>query len=302
MTLSYHGFLEKIIELYGAGLFEEALNYINENRDQVNGIDSQIDNFAFCIAALSGNAELSLDIFEKAIQEKGYWYETNQLENDKDLDLIRKNMKFKALLEMNRRREHEFLGLGQSTYHIRDGNHEKGYIILHGNHENARITKGAWSEKSVDHALCVFLQSSQPDFYDAYHWNDREKAIAESSEIIMRVQKEFKDVKEWVLVGFSMSATVVLDLVCRKIVSPDHLILFGPWLPYLEEEKEKLMDLKPNMELSIFIGDQDSTCMEHAQLLKDVLLSQNFTPNYVEMKNTGHGFPVEIDKYLKIQD
>jgi len=298
MILSYHTFLKEIIDLFVGGNLQEALTYIKSNRDKVNGIDSQIDNFEFCIAALNGNSELALNIFEKSIQEKGFWYETSQLEGDSDLDSIRDNMKFKALLEMNRRREHEFLGLGQATVHVREGHADKGYIILHGNHENARITKGIWSEEVVDRATSAFLQSGQPDFYDAYHWNDREKAVSDAKSLIDNLMVKYPNVESWTIVGFSMSATVVLDLVTRKLVSPEHIVLFGPWLPYLENEKDKLSVLNHNMKISVLIGDEDEDCREHAEQLVEVLAENELEADFIVMNGTGHGYPDNLKEYI----
>lgn len=298
MTLSYHSYLDRIIQLYGEGNFKGALEYLNENRYEVNGIDSQIDNFAFCIAALDGDAKLAMDIFEKAIREKGFWFETSQLESDSDLDIIRNDVKFKALLEMNRRREHECLGLGQAMVHVRDGKHDKGYIILHGNHENARITKGAWSEEAVDGAFSAFLQSGQPDFHDAYHWNDREKAIADTVELIEKLKEDHPDIQSWTLVGFSMSATVALDVVSRKLFKPDHLILFGPWIPYVKDERDKLSVLNQITKISVLIGDKDEDCAEHADMLVKMLADHAVQADFIKMKNTGHGFPEDLKMYL----
>lgn len=299
MALTYHRFLEKIIEKYCDGKLREALDYINENREKVNGIDSQIDNFAFCIAAVDGNKELALNIFEKSIREKGFWYETSQLEEDSDLDILRDDVRFKALLEMNRRREHESLGLGRAMIHVRDGQREHGYIILHGNHENARITKGAWSEEAVNGDLCAFLQSGQPDFHDAYHWNDREKAVAEANQLIEELVDEYPDVATWTLVGFSMSATVVLDLITRKLVEPKRVLLFGPWLPNLKEERAKLSVLH-NTKISVFIGDRDTDCAEHADQLVKMLADHAIQADFVVMKDTGHSFPEDLHAYLKV--
>ncbi len=50
MTRSYHSFLHKILEYYGQEEYDKALKYLNDHRDEVNGIDSQIDNF--CIFVL----------------------------------------------------------------------------------------------------------------------------------------------------------------------------------------------------------------------------------------------------------
>ena len=297
MALTYHKFLENIIELYCDGKLKEALTYIQDHRDEVNGIDSQIDNFAFCIAAVDGDKERSLDIFEKSIREKGFWYETKQLEEDSDLDILRNDVRFKGLLEMNRRREHESLGLGRAMVHVRDGDRSQGYIILHGNHENARITKGAWSEDSVDGALCAFLQSGQPDFHDAYHWNDREKAVDESKILIDDLLETYPDVEKWTLVGFSMSATVVLDLVTRKLFEPDHLILFGPWLPYLKDERSKLAGLY-NTKISVLIGDRDTDCADHADLIIKMLADHAIQAEFLVMKDTGHSFPSGLKDYL----
>ena len=298
MTLSYHSYLDKIIQLYSLGKFKEALEYLNVNRNKVNGIDSQIDNFAFCIAALSGDAELSMDIIEKAIREKGYWFETSQLEGDSDLDIIRNNVKFKALLEMNRRREYECLGLARAMVHIRDGSHDKGYIILHGNHENARITKGAWSDEAVDCSFSAFIQSGQADFHDAYHWNDRERAVTDTMELIDELTAKYPDVKSWTLVGFSMSATVVLDIVTRKLFSPDHLILFGPWIPYVKDEKDSLAELSQISKISVLIGENDEDCVEHADMIIKMLADHDIQADYIKMNNTGHGFPENLKTYL----
>lgn len=298
MTQSYHSYLHKILEYYGNEDYEKALKYLNDHRDEVNGIDSQIDNFAFCIASLSGDQDLAMDIFEKAIREKGFWYQTSQLVDDPDLDPLKNNMKFKGLIEMNRRREHESLGLGQAVLHVREGHHDKGYIILHGNHENARITKGAWPEDAVDGALTIFFQSGQPDFHDAYHWNDRDKAIEDSMDLLEEVMEAYSNVKSWTLVGFSMSATVVIDLITKKNIRPDHLILFGPWLPYIKEERDDLSVLNQLKKISILVGDKDQTCMKEAQRLVKYLADYGMQADFITMENTGHGFPEDLKSYL----
>ncbi len=299
MTPTYHAYLEQILELYCAEQYEQALAYLETYRDAVNGIDAQIDNFTFCISAVMGDRARAFAIFEKAIQEKGHWYETAQLESDSDLDILRDDVKFKALLEMNRRREHEFLGLGKPVVHIREGHLEKGYILIHGNHENARVTKGAWTEEVVDGALTAFLQSGQPDFHDAYHWNDRHKAREDAKLLINQVKTSYPDVKCWVLVGFSMGASVALDVLKDTDLSLEHVILFGPWLPHLDAQKPHFETMDIRCRWSIFIGDKDEDCDEHAVELRNILADYGIEAEYIVMENTGHGFPSTLKAYMK---
>lgn len=294
MTLTYHTYLEHVLELYSEEKYQEALDYLEAHRESVNGIQAQIDNFEYCIAARMGDTDQAMAIFEKAIQEKGYWYQTEQLESDSDLDSIRSNVKFMGLLEMNRRREHEFLGLGKPMIHVREGSHEHGYIVLHGNHENARVAKGMWDSSVVSGALTLFFQSGQPDFHDAYHWNDRQKSNDDIMELTECLRDKYQDVKSWTLVGFSMGASVVLDIALTKLLQIDKILLFGPWTPHLEDQKQGFESLKDSGRVCIFIGEKDADCMDEATRLKETLEKSGVKTNYTVMAKTGHGFPLDL--------
>ncbi len=233
--MTYASLMNKVIQYYENHQYDQALDLLMDQGDKVTGIDAQIDNFKFCIAAKAGKVDLALDLFETAIRQKGYWYDTDQLLHDDDISELRKRIEFQGLLEVNRRREFECRSLRKPLYIIKEGASSVGWIVFHGNHENASITQSTWQLDSLKEDTQIFVQSSLPDFHEAYHWDPIYTAIHDILPRLVEAMTHQPQVKTWFMAGFSAGCNAILQLLLDKYIEVHGAVFFDPMATRLKE-------------------------------------------------------------------
>lgn len=247
---------------------EAALALLKEHAATVeHAVPAQLYNFLYCFAALAGREEEAMGLLTEAVFAKGFWYDYDYLMADEDLTLLRHRPEFTAVAEACRARQQEALAavrpVLQGAETLRPG--QPFALVLHGDQENAAVTAPYWQAVTdAGCALCL-AQSSQVQVTDGYLWDDEDLA---AQEIAQHWQTLTAQGGDGILCGFSSGGRAALYAVLEGRVTPKGLILASPWLPELDQWKDKLPLLaEKGVRLALVCGDADPDCFDGTQEL-----------------------------------
>lgn len=304
--LTYTQLINQTLAQYLDGAYEDAYNNITNNSSLVNGNEAQVYNFRYSIACKLGNTPLALELFKEAVLDKGYWYACSYLKEDDDLEPLRREPEFEALYEMCYEREimareetkptmMTFLPENQVEMQS-----QQVLVVLHGNQENAAITKPYWEEALNQGVVLALPQSSQIEFSNAYCWDDLEKSTQESSALFNKIMEEKSvPVSNRILGGFSAGARTSLYAVLTGVVQVGKLILVSPWFPEIDSWSEILEKLKSlDVKLYLFAGSLDEDCLEGSLKLANWLELNDISHEFNLIPGLDHDYPTDFDHAL----
>lgn len=304
--LTYIKLLNKTLEYYLKGEFEIGYNYISKNKDKVKGNRAQIYNFQYTLACKLGNIEKGMELLKEAVYEKGYWYASDYLQEDDDLQELRSLEEFNNILKICKKREKEAkanVDPELEIYFPIEYSDDKTplFISVHGNQENINIVKNYWGDVTQYNYILALPQSSQIEFSDAYDWNDLDKGASEIKEHYNNIKGNYLIDKEDIIMGgFSAGVRVILETIKKRYIEPQGLILMAPWIPEIEKRIE-IFDLikELNTKLYILCGDNDKDCFEDCNMLVQKLEKYNIPYKYDVIENLDHDYPMDFKQKLK---
>ncbi len=304
--LTYTQLINQTLAQYLDGAYEDAYNNITNNSPLVNGNEAQVYNFRYSIACKLGNTPLALELFKEAVLDKGYWYACSYLQEDDDLEPLRRESEFEALYEMcyeretSARRETKPTMLTFLPENPVEMASEQVLVVLHGNQENAAITKPYWLE-ALNHGITLALQqSSQIEFSDAYCWDNLEKSTQETGALFNKLMEEKSvPVSNRILGGFSAGARTALYAVLTGVVQVGKLILVSPWFPEFDAWGEILENLKSlDVKIYLFAGSQDEDCLEGSLKLANWLELNEISHEFNLIPGLDHDYPTDFEHAL----
>lgn len=295
--LNYFQLINRAVDLYREGDPEAAYDLVTEHGDRVGGNPAQIYNFRYCIASALGKKELALQLLREAIDERGYWYSYEYLYDDDDLEPLWEDEEFIRLAEICKEREARAIAEAgpELKLIVPDGNRKGTIIALHGDGENVAIIEGFWSP-CVDHGYALALpQSSQITYWNAFVWDELEKARVELVANIEEARGSYGD--DVILAGFSSGTRVVLNSLLQGDVRPKAMVLVGPWLPEVEEWAEAIRSLE-DVRFFIICGDRDRDCYDKAVRLNEILVEAGVPSKLDIIEGLDHEFPMDFERRL----
>jgi len=303
---TYIKLLNKTLEYYLKDEFEKGYNYISENKDKVKGNRAQIYNFQYTLACKLGNIEKSIELLKEAVYEKGYWYASDYLQEDDDLQELRNFEEFNNILKICKKREKEAKANADPELELifpkeNSGDKISLFISVHGNQENINIVKNYWDNVTQYNYTLAFPQSSQIEFSDAYDWNDLDKGAREIKEHYNYIKENYLIDKEDIIMGgFSAGVRVILETIKKRYIEPKGLIFMAPWLPEIENRVEIFELIKKlNTKLYIICGDNDNDCFEDCNKLVQKLEKYNIPHKYEVIENLDHDYSTDFNQKLK---
>jgi len=301
--MKYTYMLNRALDLYKKGNYEEAYDLVTESMDIKNGNAAMLFNFRYSVAARAGKTELALSIFRESIQS-GYWYSSDYLKSDTDLDSLRPYAEFSEMVEICREREIAARMSARPASKIIAPSEVRDecpvLVVLHGNSQNIPITEEYWRCEATSHCLLMLLQSSQIDSTDAFTWSDYPKG---SNELKKHCEDLFRDRKvdrgRIIPGGFSAGARTALYSALNGMIDATGLILVGPWLPEVEEWAPLLSNLRAKgTRVQVVCGDRDDDCYESAKKLVGMLEERTIPVRYREVSGLDHDYPEDFGESL----
>jgi predicted esterase len=307
-SLTYTKLLNRTLDLYREGNFAKAYEFISENSWQVQGNPAQILNFRYSLACKLGQTELAMQLFRKAVQEKGYWYSHDYLISDDDLLPLQQFSEFNELVQLCKEREELAKKNTRSELKMFDTSDSEGngciLLALHGNEESIYLTEGYWAPCTSHGCRLSLIQSSQIGFSGGYYWNDVEKGAEDLQHQYEALSIPNKVEPDHVLIGgFSAGCQVALYSILNNKVPIKKFIFIAPWLPDLIDWEPSFKRLESiGIKGYIICGERDRDCLDHANALADMMKDHDIACQLQIIEELDHdypdSFPQDIERAL----
>lgn len=282
-------------QLYRSGAYAEALDLVVQN-EALFPRRGRFYNWKMCMAARAGDVPLALQTLQETI-DAGLWFGHESLREDEDLERLQGLPEFERLAAICEQRQAAAAAQAMPQLLIVEPEHASPpyplLLALHGNNSNSEISVDSWRSAAQRGWLLALPQSSQLGDFDAYVWNDRERAIAEVREHDTAIRRQYEiDSTRVVVGGFSMGGGLATWLAVGGAIEARGFIAVGP---YLEDvgQLRRLLEARPDHKLRgyIVVGDQDDPCYQIAQEIMALLQSHDIACELEVHPGLGHVFP-----------
>lgn len=286
----------EILEDKGA---EQAYNYLAANQSSVTVKNrSQIYNFLYCLAAVSGKKEEALSWLEEAVITKKYWYRP-EVFDDSDLDILKGEERFKRCKKTSQERylNAEMTAKTQCTW--KDKLSDKILLALHGNQQNIHMTKTHWEFMRQSGYQVEYIQSCELDSYQLYRWEDNGSGAEQLGRVCSEIS--WNDYSTRILCGFSAGCNVILKAILKDSITCDYIILQSPWIPVVNEEMDKILAAlqQHNIKILMICGERDKDCAPLAEMLYQKATENKIDIEAVWIKDLSHDFPENFQDIVK---
>lgn len=298
MAMTFTNLINRGLDLYREGRFQEGYHLMTEHADHVPRNEAQMYDFRASLACRAGWPELGLKLLTEAVMDKGCWYAQGYLTDDEDIRPAAQLPGFQGLKEACARREAEARrNVKREALMVRSEHDERRplIIVLHGNMQNAIIAQEDWLGAEGEYDL-VFLQSTQITFSEAYVWDDLGQATVDLRAYLDDLRGNgHLDRREIVLAGFSAGARAALWAVLHGLIEPKALFLVGPWLPDIEEVAHRLTSFNGDLPgTCIVCGTKDEECLPGAKGLHVSLVETGVATSLQEVEDLDHDYPPDF--------
>jgi dienelactone hydrolase len=289
--------------LYGEQRFSDVLDLLNREGDAYPDRAWYVLYLRSCMAARVGEPEMALRTLRDAL-DRGYWYGQEMVRQSPSWQSLQGVPEFERIAEICMAREAEALANSAPrlfTVEPEGGCTGEGacplFIALHGNGDNGRRALEGWRPAASEGRLLAAPQSSQITGYEAFVWDDQEKALLELAAHYSALSAEYAvDEKRVVVAGFSMGGDTALRAALQGTVPAKGFVLLGPGGPTIDHPQAALplIQAAKSRELRgyILLGENDDDVL-HAEIRTLVqMLNENGIPCELEMlPNVRHQYP-----------
>ena len=248
--------------------------------------------FLACLAGGANLPEAALGWLKTAIAENGWWYRPEVLVDD-DLAQLEENPEFLALRTLSDRRYQDALAAAKPVFSWREKKASHLFLAVHGNTQNAQTARADWAPVFAQDSQWQLetIQSAEPDGYGTYRWSYDEASFLPVSGAVERMQGE--GYEKIVCGGFSAGCDMLLRAIALTPARCDLLVLQSPWIPFLQEHTDDLMQALRQKEipLRIFCGADDEDCLPLAEQLFAAAKREGLSAALTVQEHSRHQFP-----------
>lgn len=268
-----------------------------------------------CMYSLTGNKDKAFEYLERAIKKGDFPRSiTDQMEGDSDLDSIRKDARYKKMLELAKggkakggdRR-------GKATAESKEGSRvdifvpekksKNGYpvlVVLHGAGGNKNETAKIWLDVAREAGAILIVPQGAEEQGDGYRWGKDidavEEAVLGCIDAVARSNKINKS--KIVLAGFSQGAMMTWSLALRNADTFCGIIpISGPCNAKSDSAFEDA-DLAKLKVYTILGGEDKAEMLKSAKDAAKKLEKKGAKVKIAEFEDLGHAYPENADAEL----
>ncbi len=253
---------------------------------------SQVYNFLYCLASLSGHKEEALEWLSVSIEEKGFFYRPEVFE-DTDLDAIRHEERFNYLTNLSEKRYIDASSKSEIKCSFKSKTTSNIALVLHGNQQNNDISRNYWDDVFCSDIQVEYLQSPHIDSYNRFRWN----YDVDYNEIILKVLENisWEHYDKKILCGFSSGCNTILRLLLNDSVECDKVVLVAPWIPMIDTLGELLVESlkRKNIQSLIICGEHD-LAIDRVRKLENLLKHNHVLVQVNYIQDMGHIYPTDL--------
>ena len=287
--------LEKTLEILESSSYEEAYQFLLTQKSNLKTTSDSptLYYYLMCLASGIGKFDDALNWFSIAINDFGYWYRDEMLEDD-DLEPLFDSPIFQNLKSISKIRMKKSSSISKPFSTWKEKKKENLLLSFHGNGENAQISKQIWSQLETNMLQVEALQSSTVDSFNRFRWNYDNSNFKDSLECINNIT--WAQYNKRFLAGFSAGCDMILRLISNTPVTCNAILLQSPWIPYIENDIDKIKNalIEKNISVHLFVGTNDDDCIEMAQTLYSELSNSKIKTSLEIQTGIRHHFPSEL--------
>ncbi|MGD6819169.1 alpha/beta hydrolase [Metabacillus sp. 84] len=292
----FHEVEKKLISLFLKKDWDEAYALLVQEEPNY---PEKLHKFSFwkaCLQCILNQQEDAMKTLQNAF-DRGFWWNPDLLKNDPDLSPLQDRKSFNALVRDCEKRKEEALKEAKPLVEFHGSQDPSAAIVvLHGRGGSMEDTIPYWmNEMSVRDYLFAFPQSSQTVGYNAYSWDDGERAQVEIKEVISKILKDYPDVKRILIAGFSQGGKTAIQLALSGEL--DRTNEFYAVVPAIRED-DLHMKAAPGVSGWIIAGTEDPF-WEDTMELKERLEKQRVVCRFMEFKEMAHTYPEQFSELLQ---
>jgi len=299
---------KQILNLYSQKRYGEALATANELLRNNPGKEGILYYYAYCIQNLMGDREEALALMEEAVQN-GYWADPKQLQEEPDLQSLRGDARFKAVVKKNSDLAEEcrikskpvLKILEPSDYNPGSSQPLPLIIALHGNNQSAEDAIEEWKFMADKGWLVATPQSSQEVLSGAYVWNDFMISIPEIKAHLEYIHEKYSiDDEKSIIAGFSMGGALAAKLCLGQIIPFKKFILMGPYLDNPSELETPVQTFSSEKGRGyLIVGENDSECLEGTKQLYRMLEGNGIGCRIDIIPGIAHEYPENFQQLVE---
>lgn len=289
---------DKIMQLYGAKEFAEALKLLEESRKNYPGEMTVIRYWSACFLSLLGRKNEAMDQLEAVLAE-GKSMPPSILLEEEDFEALRTTDRFAALInrnqELRKAARHQYVAVGETaafshpeaTYDI---------VYLHGNNRSGEMEKALFEGYKNLRENFIFLNAPEPGlFADAHVWDYEADSLQYVEEIAAELMKR-ETGRGLILSGFSKGGRTALKAVLEKGMETQGVIAYAP--AYLNDlDQWRILDSALKTPIILIVGDQDPLSTEGVLKLHRRLRDKGGKSQLYVIHGQGHTYPEIFDEY-----
>ncbi|MTH53425.1 hypothetical protein GKZ89_08345 [Bacillus mangrovi] len=285
----------KLISLFMEKEWDEAYALVLKAESEYPNKLHKTSFWKACLQCINHETGDAMETLQKAY-DKGFWWNPDLLKGDSDLDPLRDKKAFQQLVEEceERREQAKKEAVPLVEFHGKQ-DPEEAIVVLHGRGGNMEDTIPYWmNELSIRNYLFAFPQSSQMAGYEAFCWDDEERATDEISGVLKKIKNNFPDIKRIILAGYSQGGKLALKLVLNGEF--EETKEFFAVVPAIREDEVQLSAKSGTS--GWLVAGKDDPFYEDTKKLKKKLDEQKIQCNWLEYGELGHTYPENFSDQL----
>lgn len=290
--------LNTTLIIYDSQGAEQAYSFLLRNHNSIIVSNkSQIYNFLYCLAAVTGKKEESLSWIEEAVIEKGYWYRP-EVFDDSDLEILAGEERFEHCKEISKSRYLAAEKMAGTVCTWTRNTSNDILLALHGNQQNIQICKAYWEFMKKKGTQVEYVQSRELDSYQLYRWEDNGDGDRQLDNVCGKI--DWNNYRTRILGGFSSGCNVILKSLMINEFTCDYIILQSPWIPVINEELDNVLaNLKQKkIKILMICGESDEDCAPLAQMFQQKAIESNIDISTIWVKGLSHDFPDNFEEIV----
>lgn len=291
--------LEKAMEIAENEGYEKAFCFVEESRALLSlGDHPQVYYFLMCFASGSGNTKKALELFDEAVNGRGYWFRDEAIDDD-DLAPLFENGEFIALRAECKHRFEEAQAAAKTLCSFKKKSKSCLLLAAHGNGQSAADALSSWGQLENEYLQVGAVQSATADSFGRFRWNYDDADWRQLPRSIADIP--WDSFERRMLAGFSAGCDMVLRTVALSDIVCEKVFLQSPWIPFFEGNAELIAEkfLQKRIETHIFCGTEDEDCRDMAQGLFAALAAKGVGVTLEMQSGLRHQFPETLGEEYK---
>ncbi|MCK5732472.1 MAG: hypothetical protein KAH13_05605 [Tenericutes bacterium] len=287
---------------YRQGKIKEAYDILINNRDAYIK-DTTLYYYSFTLACQLKKVKDAMHFLNEAVITLGMWYNTDFLDSDTNLDLIRDLDDYKYIYKVCKQRQIDlrFSGEKKIDIYVPETLTNKLFLMLPGNFQSIDEVKKSFNQDYIKDYIIAIPQTREFHSYSKYVWGDIKFGLKVVLEHYNEVIKEYDINKnEVILSSFAAGGNVIFKALVENALSASKVIFFAPGISNLESFEPQIKDLKKrNIKILIVCGENDSHYLPISNHFDRLLTKYDVNHKYLILNDLGHSFPINTEEFIR---